>query len=280
MPRQPMYLQIADDLRKQIDSGKLQPGARLPTEGDLSEKYQASRNTVRDAIKRLTEIHLVETRQGKGTYVTKTIDPFVTDLSPQTGDGGEEGQTYPTQLTKMNRKGRADPPMVTSSTKCPPEVTPLLGIADDTEVVIRTQRRYIDDDLWSVQTSYYPRKLADDGASRLLAVTNIPEGTTRYLESALGLKQDSFEDWITARPAKEEESELFDVPHNAAMFLIYRTGFAADGTAIRVTVTLYPADRNEFRYRYGSLPALSDPSGPPEKESTAQSGPPGESVDQ
>jgi hypothetical protein len=42
------------------------------------------------------------------------------------------------------------------------------------------------------------------------------------------------------------------------MFLIYRTGFTAEGTAIRVTVTLYPADRNQFRYRFGKhtdLPA-------------------------
>jgi GntR family transcriptional regulator len=253
-----MYLRIAEDLRKQIESGKLHPGAQLPTELELREKYNASRNTVRDAIARLAEIHLVESRPGKGTYVRKKIEPFVTDLSPQTGDGGEEGQTYPSQVKSQNRKGRADSPTVkscpVSSHEVPQEVAFLLDVNPDEEVIIRRQERFIDEELWSVQTSYYPRKWADQGATRLREVMDIPEGTAQYLESALGLKQAGHEDWISARAAIEDESELFDVPHNAAMFLIYRTGFAADGTAIRVTVTLYPADRNQFRYRFGEQP--------------------------
>ena len=255
MPSQPMYLRIAENLRKQIESGALEPGAQLPTEGDLCDRYGASRNTVRDAIKRLTEMHLVDPRPGKGTYVTKKIEPFVTDLSPQTGDGGEEGQTYPSQVKKQNRKARADSPIVWSSSvsapDIPQEVASRLNLSPNEEIIIRAQKRFIDEAVWSLQTSYYPRKWADQGAGRLREITNIPEGTTQYLESALGLKQVGYEDWISARAAKEDESDLFDVPHNAVMFLIYRTGFAADGTAIRVTVTLYPADRNQFRYRFG-----------------------------
>jgi len=51
---QPMYQQIAEDLRAQIESGILQPGAQLPTELELSDRYASSRNTIRDAMKRLT----------------------------------------------------------------------------------------------------------------------------------------------------------------------------------------------------------------------------------
>jgi GntR family transcriptional regulator len=257
MAKQPLYLQIAEDLRRQIESGVLARGSKLPTEQELRAKYGASRNTVRDAIQRLTEMHLVEPKPGSGTFVTKTIEPFETDLSPQIGDSGEEGQTYPAQVKKKNREGRGGPLTVVSS-NCPPDVALLLGITPDTEVVIRSQERFIDDDLWSVQTSYYPRRWHEKGATRLLTATNIPEGVIRYLESALGpeLRQTSYEDKITARPAKEDEPARFGLPHNSAMFLIYRTGFTADGTAIRVTVTLYPADRNQFKYRYENLPDL------------------------
>jgi GntR family transcriptional regulator len=253
--RQPMYLQIAEDLRKQIDSGFLKQGSQLPTENELREKYGASRNTVRDAIQRLEEMHLVEAMPGKGTFVTKEMDPFVTDLSPQQGDGGEEGQTYPEQVKKQNRTGEAGRLTVYSS-ECPAEVGSLLG-TPDAEVIIRAQERFIDGALWSVQTSYYPRKLYDDGAKRLMAATNIDEGTLKYLETVLNLKQVRYEDWITARPAKDDEPIRFGLPRNAAMFLIYRTGFTADGTAIRVTVTLYPADRNQFRYSYDDSSATS-----------------------
>jgi GntR family transcriptional regulator len=254
MAKQPMYLQIAEDLRRQIELGNLE--GQVPTEHDLREKYGVSRNTVRDAIARLTEMHLVEATPGKGTFVTKPVEPFVTDLSPLQGDGGEESRTYPDQVKEQNRdkEGVAGRPTVYSS-QCPSEVAALLGITPDTEVIVRAQERYVDRDLWSVQTSYYPRKWYEDGAVRLLIAENIEEGTLQYLESVVSLKQVRYEDWITARPAKEDEPTRFGLPHNAAMFLIYRTGFTSDGTAIRVTVTLYPADRNQFRYRFDTLPS-------------------------
>ena len=54
---EPMYRLIADDLRRQIESGQLAPGAQLMSEVELREEYgqdgRASRNTVRDAIKLL-----------------------------------------------------------------------------------------------------------------------------------------------------------------------------------------------------------------------------------
>ena len=76
MAPQPMYQQIAEDLRKQIDSGLLARGSQLPTELELRERYNASRNTIRDAIKRLTSQGLVETRPGQGTFVTTEGRPF------------------------------------------------------------------------------------------------------------------------------------------------------------------------------------------------------------
>jgi len=57
---EPMYRQIADDLRGKIDSGEIPHGAQLPTEIELMDAYSASRNTVRDAIKLLTTRGMVE----------------------------------------------------------------------------------------------------------------------------------------------------------------------------------------------------------------------------
>jgi GntR family transcriptional regulator len=247
-----MYLQIAENLRRQIDSGELGRGSQLPTEPALREKYGASRNTVRDAIQRLASQGLVEAKPGKGTFVTKTIEPFVTDLSPHSSDdGGEERQTYPDQVKEQDREGEGGSLTVWSA-PCPPDVADLLGVAPGTQVIIRKQDRFIDGDLWSEQTSYYLWKWCENGADRLLTAANINEGTLEYLKEKLGLKQDLYQDWITARPVKDSEPVRFGLTQNAAMFVIYRTGFTTDGTAIRVTTTLYPADRNQFRYRYGN----------------------------
>ena len=97
----PMYRQIAEDLRGQIEAGVLPPGGRLPTELELRDKYNASRNTVRDAIKWLSTLGLVATRPGQGTFVVEKIDPLITTLSgdPKTGFGGGEGTRYRSEVS-------------------------------------------------------------------------------------------------------------------------------------------------------------------------------------
>ena len=77
----PLYKQIADDLRAKIESGELARGAQLATEIELMEQYTASRNTVRDAIKLLVSRSLVDTRPGRGTFVVEKVDPFDTILT-------------------------------------------------------------------------------------------------------------------------------------------------------------------------------------------------------
>src|SRR5260370_26296504 len=75
------YQQIADRLRELITAGVFGPGERLPSEPDLIEEYQASRNTVRLAIALLTNQGLVVTRQGLGTFVQQPTRPFTALLS-------------------------------------------------------------------------------------------------------------------------------------------------------------------------------------------------------
>ena len=100
MRAEPRWRQIAEDLRQQIESGQLgRDNTPLPSEIELREKYDASRNTIRDAIKWLITRRLCE-KPGHGTFVTKRIDPFVTPLSieVEAGLGGEkaayESETY------------------------------------------------------------------------------------------------------------------------------------------------------------------------------------------
>lgn len=69
MGNKPMYRQIADALREKINAGELKPGDALPTESSLQEAFNVSRVTVRQALKLLTEVQIVESIQGSGTYV-------------------------------------------------------------------------------------------------------------------------------------------------------------------------------------------------------------------
>ena len=245
--QQPMYQQIAEDLRKQISTGELARGSQLPTELELRDKYNASRNTIRDAIKRLISQGLVETRPGQGTFVTMKIDPFVTVLTadPKTGFGGGEGAVYLSAVSDEHRSPRATTPKV--EVQVPPDViTKRLRVAPDAQVVSRHQERYIDDIPWSLQTSFYPMEFITMGATDLLMAQDIEEGAVRYLAKKVGVRQIGYRDWITARLPDSNEQSFFGIGHDAAVFVIFRTAFDQNKQPMRLTVTVFPTDRNQF----------------------------------
>lgn len=62
--------QILVDLRERILNGSLPRGAKLPTEREMACRYGVSGATVREAIRALVAIHMVEVRHGSGAYVT------------------------------------------------------------------------------------------------------------------------------------------------------------------------------------------------------------------
>ncbi|MCM0612127.1 FadR family transcriptional regulator [Marinobacter sediminum] len=63
-----------ESLRHAIEHHQWAVGDRLPVESDLSDALGVSRNTVREAVRVLAHVGMLETRQGDGTYVRATRD--------------------------------------------------------------------------------------------------------------------------------------------------------------------------------------------------------------
>jgi DNA-binding GntR family transcriptional regulator len=70
-PTQYQYRRITTDLRQQIECGDLAPGDALPSDTHLAQRYQVSRGTARQALATLKAAGLIETRHGKGRYVSR-----------------------------------------------------------------------------------------------------------------------------------------------------------------------------------------------------------------
>lgn len=68
---QPIYLQVADAIRREIVTGKLQPGDKLPSVRDLAILYTINPNTVSRVYKELEMDEVCFTRRGMGTFVTE-----------------------------------------------------------------------------------------------------------------------------------------------------------------------------------------------------------------
>jgi len=253
----PMYRQIAEDLRRKIDSGELARGTQLPTEIDLREQYEASRNTVRDAIKWLTTRGLVETRPGQGTFVVEKIVPFVTTLTGAPGSGGREATSvYIAEVRASRRTPKISEPRVEIQ-QASPVIADALRIEERAAVVSRHQMCYIDRTPWSLQTSFYPMTLVERGAIRLIQATDILEGAVSYLAKEFGIKQAGYRDTIAVRAPDENEIAFFKLPADGrvAVFEIFRVGFDKSGERFRLTISVYPADRNRFRVNVGEVPA-------------------------
>jgi GntR family transcriptional regulator len=270
---EPMYKRVADDLRGRIESGEIAPGSKLPTEVELMDEYgekfgspsggvSISRNTVRDAIKLLATRGLVVSRAGKGTFVVRKIDPFVSTLSGSPEVGREtvrymsEVDSYASEVEASGRKPNVTVPRVEVQ-QASGRVASLLALAEGTMVISRYQERSIDETPWSMQTTFYPMEWVNRGASRLLIAENITDGIIGYVEDVLGVKQVGLHDLITARVANSHESAFFDLPEDGrvAVFEISRVGFDENSNPIRLTVTVYPADRNYLAYDEGLVPA-------------------------
>ncbi|MBP3824499.1 MAG: GntR family transcriptional regulator [Butyrivibrio sp.] len=63
------YVNVIEWITKKIDNGELIPGAKIPSENELSEEFNLSRQTIRHAIAQMVEDGILESRRGSGTYV-------------------------------------------------------------------------------------------------------------------------------------------------------------------------------------------------------------------
>jgi GntR family transcriptional regulator len=255
----PMYQQIAEDLRAQIENGELEPGQQLRTEIELKDHYDASRNTIRDAIRLLAAWGMVQTKPGQGTFVSPKIDPYITTLtgSPKVPIlYGEVDDSAAGETEGRIRRLHSTEPQIEIQ-KAPGSVARSLKIAEGSQVISRHQKRSIDDTPWSMQTSFYPMGFVLKGADRLIQADDIAIGTIKYLEQTLGLKQVGYRDWVTVRTADAAEVTFFNLPQDGrvGVFEIFRTAFDQTGTPMRLTVTVYPTDRNQFIVNVGDVPA-------------------------
>ena len=69
--QRPLYEQVKEQLLAKIDEGTYLPLAQLPSEHELSEQFNVSRITIRQALHRLSQEGVIFKVHGKGTFVSK-----------------------------------------------------------------------------------------------------------------------------------------------------------------------------------------------------------------
>ena len=144
----PLYYQLSELLREQIESGDLKAGDLAPSEYALCKKYNLSRNTVKQAVTKLVSEGLLYRHQGKGTFVAekKTFHNLTTKLSFQAEVVGMK--KFSETLLKVAKEIVA-----------PPSICTLLEIPGGSTVFFIQRIRKVDNQPFAFQTSYLPQYL-------------------------------------------------------------------------------------------------------------------------
>jgi GntR family transcriptional regulator, transcriptional repressor for pyruvate dehydrogenase complex len=68
-PNSKVFIEIVNRIREMISHDGLQPGDKIPSERELSERLKAGRSSIREALRALELLGLIETRRGEGTFL-------------------------------------------------------------------------------------------------------------------------------------------------------------------------------------------------------------------
>lgn len=226
-----LYQQIADSILDQIQSGALEPGARLPSEHALGEQHGVGRNTIRHALSDLAAKGFVESVQGVGTFVTETHFPktveFLYGFSQEMAQRGKNTASRILEAKIIN----ADPFLAR-----------ILRIQLGAEVVFLNRLRLVDGNPAAIERAYLPHNFCHGILEHDFSVESLYD----VLATRFNMKPDHAEQEIGAEIATAEVAKLMELDQPASVLVIRRETRTADGRVIEYVESEFRADRFRF----------------------------------
>lgn len=217
------YQEIAEDLRRTIESGVLGPGEVLPSEASLGSAHGASRVTIRKALEVLRHEGLVESRQGFGWMVA--AEPV-----PQTLD------TLVSIERQLARSGREHDRRIVDFrfVDAPTAVRPILG-----DRVLEVRRVSMVDGKPFGRVTVWCREdlgagLSRDAVARSSFYELLPERAVEATQT------------IGAEIVGESDAGLLEVPDGSAVLVVRRTTLGEEGGPILMAEHVFPGHLTEF----------------------------------
>ncbi len=245
--RQPPSRAIAEDLRHQIESGELAPGAQLPSERELATQYGTARNTAREAIRLLSDAGLVIAEQGRGSFVRPTT-PLIQlgndRYSPKYRQSGLS--PFLLECAKQGKTGRFEVLSI-DRIEPPPEVAERLHIPPTTKSVLRRENVfYADDDPVHRVTTYIPWSIADG--------TGLLEEEVPHQYGIHGVLEDRqhtmtrIREEVSARMPRPDESRYLKLRPGVPVIDVLHTSIDQDGEPYELTRFVMRADMTGLLY--------------------------------
>ncbi|MEM7093653.1 MAG: GntR family transcriptional regulator [Actinomycetota bacterium] len=220
--RRIIYREIAESLRKSIESGHYATGELLPSESALGTTFDASRVTVRKALELLRDEGLLVSRQGLGWSVatepvTQSLDSLISIEAQM-----EPGHDVRREVTDFG------------FVPAPSEVVDVLG----TNVLEVGRLNWVDDEPFSRIFVWCREDLAAD-----LSRSQVEHASFLDL---LGDRLRRAVQRIGAAEMPAHVAELLRRPEGSSALVVRRTAFGDDGEALFMSEHWFPGDATEF----------------------------------
>lgn len=246
----PVYFQLYESLRTHLGSGQFPVGAKLATERSMAQAAGVSRQTVRQALKRLEHEGRVCRRQGDGTYVSES--PVESRLRLSRGFTSELSARGLRVSSRMLDFRLARPTNA---------VAEVMGIAGRSQSAVMLRRtRTLDGIPATVETVWLPAERC-----RVLLNLDMSERSLyATLHDLVGIDPAHATETITATALGEFEAAELEQRPGAPALAVDRITRDADGRCFEVARSLLRADRfaitaaRDLRYDTVVVPGPSD----------------------
>jgi DNA-binding GntR family transcriptional regulator len=243
--QEPRLRQIADELRQQIESGALGPGALLPSEPELARSHGVSRQTARAALQLLEREGLVVVRPRRGRIVrsNKRLVWHLSEFELPENTGLASSDAWETDIERQGHDPtRQD--LEVELIRPPAKVAAILGINPQSECcIVRRHVRYIDAMPGIIADDYF-----DEEIVRGTELSASADTTREDILKEAGYEQTyDVAEIITRMPTPDETHRLV-LGAGQPVAELTRTGYTADGKAVRVMIAIVPGDSLILRY--------------------------------
>ena len=224
----PLYHQIQQRLLEQIRSGALNPNEPLPSIQKIAGRMRVSPMTVRQAIKSLSELGVLYSRQGRGTYISgiKLEKDFrqVLSFSEETK---ARGSTPHSQVISFRIQSPSE------------ETREALALGEDEKVFRLRRVRFSDSLPMAIECSCLPVRLCPE----LLESFDPAASLYQELQGRYGLQVAVTDEVIEVGKATAEEAKLLQIPVRSPVFVFTRVSFLENGNPVEHAKSVYRGDR-------------------------------------
>ena len=236
--------QIAAELADSIRSGELQPGALVPSERELIERFGTTKSTAGKAIALLQAEGLVRTETGRGTFVQDIPKVKHVRRIPPRGNG--PGSSF---AAEMRKAGLTPSTKLVPAEAGRPPATVAEQLGEDEEVLIRTRHVFTDGRPAQLATSYLPLSAA--GSTGLAYPDTGPAGIHARLAER-GHRVERFVEEVESRRPDEEEAQFLRISRTQHVLEVTRLAFDRAGRVLEVTINVFPGNLWRLSYEWAA----------------------------